>query len=137
MLTETIISHLKNDTTLRTLLGATTADNAPIMAEYTLNQVTNKGVFVGVVYGETENPGYEHGIVNIEVYVHNSNNSPVKLVSDISKRVIDIFDLKGSTLNDTNTAVVYRLRKTVFDTLFDETANCHVGILNFEFFVTR
>lgn len=138
MLTECIIDTLKNDATLRGLLGASTAANSPIMASFSLIEVTNKAISVGVVYGESEETGYEHGIINIEVYVHNSvtNNAPVKMVSDISKRVIVLLDLKGSQLNGTLATKVYRLRKTAFDMLYDDISKCHVGILNFEFYVT-
>jgi hypothetical protein len=143
MVTETIIDLLKKDATLRGLLGITgtgpTAEAAaPVMAAFTLTQVTDKAISIGVVYGETDEMAYEHGIVNIEVYVHNTtNNAPVKLVSDISMRIISLLDLKGSQLSGSLTTTVYRLRKTAFDMLYDDVSQCHIGVVNFEFYVSR
>jgi len=138
MLTETIISKLANDSTLRTLIGATTANDAPIQAGFARGEVVAYLIAVDTVMGETEEVGdYEHGIMTIEIYVKAGNNSPVKKVTDIAKRIINILDLKGSTLSDSYTTAVYRLRKTGYTTDFDDVAQCHMGILDFEFYTSR
>lgn len=138
MLTETIISKLAADSTLRTLIGATSAANAPIQAGFTRGEIATYLIAVDTVMGETEEVGgYEHGVLTIEIYVKTGNNSPVKKVTDIAKRIINILDLKGSQLNDSYTTAVYRLRKTGYTTDFDEVGQCHMGIVDFEFYTSR
>lgn len=137
MLTETIISKLKNDSTLRTLLGATSAALTPIQAGFTRGDVDMYLIAVGTVMGETDETGYENGIITIEIYVKAGIDSPVKKATDIAKRTINLLDLQGSQLNDALTTTVYRLRKTGFTMDFDDSAQCHVGIIDFEFYTCR
>jgi len=87
--------------------------------------------------GATDEMGYEDGMLTIEIYVKAGNDSPVKKVTDIAKRIINLLDLSGSQLNDTYTPVVYRLRKTSFSMDFDDAGQCHMGIIDFEFYSSR
>jgi hypothetical protein len=137
MITETIIDELKNDSTLRTLLGASSANSAPIQAGFTRGDVESYLVAVGTVMGSSDETGYENGIITIEIYVKAGIDSPVKKATDIAKRIINLLDLKGSQLNDSLTSVVYRLRKTSFTMDFDDSAQCHVGLIDFEFYTCR
>jgi hypothetical protein len=137
MITETVIAKLKGDSTLRALLGAPDANSAPIQAGFSRAEVNAYLIAVDTVMGATDHTGYEDGILTIEIYVKAGNDAPVKKVTDIAKRIVNLLDLYGSQLNDSYTAVVYRLRKTTFTMDFDETAQCHMGIIDFEFFVSR
>lgn len=137
MLTETIISTLKNDATLRTLLGAPSAASTPIQAGFTRGDVDSYLIAVGTVMGETDEMGYENGMITIEIYVKAGIDSPVAKATSIAKRIINLLDLQGSQLNNTLTTVVYRLRKTGFTMDFDDTAQCHVGLIDFEFYTSR
>jgi hypothetical protein len=137
MITETVIAKLKNDSTLRTLLGAADANSAPIQAGFTRGEVLTYLVAVDTVMGATDETGYENGILTIEIYVKAGNDSPVKKVTDVAKRIVNILDLYGSQLNDSYTSAVYRLRKTSFGMDFDDIGQCHMGIIDFEFYSAR
>jgi len=144
MLTKTIIVALKKDETILGLLGvpgtghgAARIAAAPIQGSYALNKLTTTMIIVGTVFGETEETGYEHGILTIEIYIKDTQTDPVKRVADIAARIIALLDLKGSQLNDSYTSTVYRLRKTGFDPGYDATYQCEFGILSFEFFIKK
>jgi len=138
MITETVISVLKNDSTIRTLLDSTTANNTPVSASYALNDVAKKFIVVSMVMGESHETNYENGIVHLEIYIKTiDNNSPLSIINSISKRIVDLLDLKGSQLNDSFSAKVYRLRKTSSEVLWDEASQSHVGTMDFEFYKDR
>ena len=88
--------------------------------------------------GTTDEMGYENGVLTIEIYVKAGIDAPVAKVTDIAKRIVNLLDLKGSQLNNSSyTPVVYRFRKTHFSMDFDDTNQCHAGILDFEFYTGR
>lgn len=134
MITETLISVLKNDATLRGLLGASTAASAPIQASFAQGKVDTYLIAVEVVMGETDESGYESGVVSMEVHVKVGEAGPIAKATAIMKRIQAILDLKGSQLNDSYTTTVYRLRKIHGDIDFDQTNQTHVGLLSFEFY---
>lgn len=134
MLTSTIIAKLKNDSGLRTLIGATSASNASICASAARIQLDQFLIVVDYVIGETEHPGYEHGVITIEVYAKSGINNVVGTISSIMTTINTLLDLKGSSLNDSYTSIVYRMRKLSGDMDFDETRQAHVGTLVYEFY---
>lgn len=134
MLTSTIISKLKADSALRTLVEATTEANTPICASAARIQLDKYLIVVDYVMGETEHPGFEHGIMTIEVYAKVGINNVIGVINSILLRINTLLDLKGSQLNDTYTSSVYRMRKLSGDIDFDEPRQAHVGTLVYEFY---
>jgi len=137
MLTETLIANLKADTTLLTLLDVIDPTTAPIQVTYVPINMPNKYIILNLTYGESFHLGYESGVLTIEVYVKDSINQPVAVLKNISERIFQIFDMKGSQLQDSMTTKVYRLRKVGFTDMYDNVTHYYIGSIDFEYFVTR
>jgi len=137
MLPATLISNLKNDTTLRSLLGATSPDNTPIQSSFMPAVMPDKLVVVSIVLGETFHLGFENGVCSIDVYIKDSIDQPIKVLLDIVNRICEVLDLKGSQLQDVYTARVYRMRKVDFNQVYDNVSHFYVGSIDWEYYVTR
>lgn len=135
-ITKSIISILRNDSTLRTLLGASSANAAPIYAEYALENITGPTICVAMVLGESHHTGYSDGTMSISVYVPGSAATPVSTVESIVSRIEALLNMKGSQLNDSYTTAVYRLRRTGYDSDFDEQSQAVVGTVDYEFYTS-
>ena len=137
MLTATLIANLKNDTTLRTLLGATTVDNTPVQSSFNLATMPDKLVIVNIVLGETFHLGYESGLCSIDVYIKDSIDQPIKVLLSTVERICEILDLKGSQIQDAYTSLVYRMRKVDFTQAYDNVSHFYYGSIDFEYYVER
>lgn len=136
MITETLIDIFKSDTTLRTLVGAADENSCPVYAEYALENISGISICVATVLGESHHTGYSDGTLSISIYVPGAAATPLATMSRIISRIEALLNMKGSQLNDSYTAIIYRLRRTAYEADFDETSQCIVGTLDYEFYTS-
>lgn len=139
MLTPTLIKVLKKDTTLRSLLGASSEDTVPIQASFVMEPVVDKYIAVDVLYGESEHTGYEHGLISINICVKGSVQGPIEVCNSLAERVIALLNMKGSTLTvglSGDVTNIYRLRKMPSEIQWDSDSGLYVLPVSFEFYIT-
>jgi hypothetical protein len=138
VITKDIIAVLKNDTTIQTLLGAATAALCPVSAEYTFDDTVNKQINLSVEYGETietDQSGKTHeGELRVYIMIKDSLSGPIALADSIASRVLALLDLKGTTLNATNT--IYMIRKIDSDLTHYDAIHFYEQMLEFKFVET-
>jgi len=138
MLTETVRQVLSEDGDLLDLLGVDSGDVAPIRAGYLITDIPPQVIVIEMVFGRTEQLGYEAGEIRIEIYVKEKHISePLAQVKALVERINEILDLKGSQLNDEYTQTIYRLRKTGTTFSYDQDMHAHVASIDYEFYCTR
>lgn len=135
MISESIIKILRNDTTLRTLLGATTSNDAPIFSEFNFDDTVPKQINVEVEYGTSvafEQTAQTHdGTLRVYILVKDNIVEPIKALNDIAERVLTLLDLKGTTL-DTDRKI-YWIQKLNSDFTHYEDIKYYEIALQFRF----
>jgi len=114
MITQTIINVLKQDSQVRSLL-----DGPYVTVTNLFNDTVDKQINVSFDLGET-NPitasedvaNIHEGTVTVYILVKDSIQNPIETISNIATRVLELLDLKGSSLSDTYTDTVYWIRKS-------------------------
>ncbi len=113
MVTESIIKVLRNDSILRTLLDATTVNNAPIFSTSNFDDTVAKQINIEVDYGESvpfEQTAQTHdGELRIYALVKDTVVEPIKTLNSIVERILALLDLKGTTLDTDRT--IYWVQK--------------------------
>jgi len=117
LITETIIEVLREDSTLQTLLGAASAASCPVFTTHGFQDTADKQINVSYDMGETlpvdQDAKTHDGIFRVYVLVKDTTSEPIKTAHTIAARVLALLDLKGSTLDDTDT--IYWVQKTDSD----------------------
>ena len=106
MITKVIISKLRNDSTLQTLLGASDANSTPVFTTHNFEDTVDKQINVGLMYGETipfdqTTKKTNDGRLHIYVLVKDTVSEPIETLHDITSRVITLLDLKGPAFDST------------------------------------
>jgi len=126
MITDLVISILRNDTEIQTLLGASSADDCPVFTIYNFDDTYSKQINVSLEWGETvpfdQNAKTSDGKFLVFILVKDTESEPIKKLYQITKRVLQLLDLKGSSLNDSNNSV-YWIQK--LDTDFNYYRDIH------------
>lgn len=139
MITETIIKVLRNDSTLQSLLGGTTANNTPVFTSFNFEDTVNKQINVELEYGETvpfEQEAKTHdGELRVYVLVKDTLSEPINTLNNITKRILELVDLKGTTLDSPDT--IYWIQKLDSDFTHYDTIKFYEAALTFRFVITE
>ena len=140
MITDLVISILRNDSQIQTLLGASSSSDCPIFTTFNFDDTYSKQINVSYDKGETvpfdQDAKTSDGKFIVYILVKDTESEPIKKIHQISKRVLELLDLKGSTLNNTNNTV-YWIQK--LDTDFTHYTDIHYYELaiTFRFVITE
>ena len=113
MITQTIINILKQDSQIQSLLGGPYVSVTNLFSD-TVDKQINVSFDLGetnpITAGEDTANIYE-GTVTVYILVKDSIQEPIKTINNIATRVLQLLDLKGTTLSDSYTTTVYWVRK--------------------------
>jgi hypothetical protein len=139
MVTESIIKVLRNDATLRTLLGASSANDSPIFSTDNFDDTVDKQVNVEVNYGASiafEQTAQTHdGTLRVYVLVKDTIVEPIKSLNSVVERILALLDLKGTSLDTDRT--IYWIQKLNSDFTHYEDIKFYEVALQFRFVYTE
>ena len=125
MLTKSVIKVLRKDSTIQSLLGASSFVTCPVFTVSNFDDTLDKQINISFEYGETvpfDQDAKTHDMrMKVFVLVRDTISEPIQLVHQIVSRVLALLDLKGTTL-DTN-SVIYWVQK--LDTDFTHYNDLH------------
>ncbi len=133
-ITAIIIGLLRNSATLRTALGATSANDCPVFATFNFEDTCTKQINVNIAKGETMPIDKEvhDGEVRVYVLIKETVDEPIKTLNSIGDIIMDILDLAGSE----ESSSLYWLQKK--DSDFTHYSDIHFYELSITFrFVIR
>lgn len=112
-ITEEIIRILSEDSQIQSLLGASSSANCPVYTIYNYDEILDKQINISLSLGETvpfDQTGNTHdGKVTIYILVKDTVDNPIATSHEIAQRVLDLVDLKGTTLSTNST--IYWIQK--------------------------
>lgn len=124
---------------MQSLLDASSESACPVYATYAFDDTVNKQINVSMNYGETvafdQSADTHDGIVRVYILVKDTQSEPIKTCHQIADRVLSLLDLKGTTLNDTNT--IYWVQKMDSDFSHYDNIKFYELALSFRFVITN
>ena len=113
MITEVIINVLTSDSQIQTLLDAADASTCPVYTTHRFDDTVDKQINISYDLGETipfdQSAETHDGIFRLYIMIKDTVSEPVELAHNIATRVLALLDLKGTTLDETET--VYWVQK--------------------------
>lgn len=133
MITQTIIRVLKEDSQLQELLDVSNSKDAPIFTTYNFDNNV-KQIVVDYSLGETypTKPDNYSGVITITICISFKVSEPIKVMNEITTRVLEVLDLKGSQLSD-RFSDVYRLKKESSSFYVDNDSGMYLTDIDFSF----
>ena len=138
-ITEEIIKILSEDSQIQSLLGATSPDDCPISTVYNYDEAEDKQINVSLELGETvpfdQSAKTHDGKITIYILVKDTINNPIETANNIAQRVLDILDIKGTTLSTSST--IYWIQKTGSGFLHYDDLHLYEYSITFRFVFTE
>jgi len=126
MITDLIIAILRNDSEIQSLLEASSSSDCPVFTTFNFDDTYSKQINVSYERGETvpfdQEAKTSDGKFTIYILVKDTVSNPIKTLHQIANRVLELLDLKGSTLDNASNSV-YWVQK--LDTDFTYYSNIH------------
>ena len=139
MITETIIKILREDSEIQTLLGASTPATCPVFTTHSFQDTVSKQINVSYDMGETlpvdQDAKTHDGTFRVYVLVKDTTSEPIKTAHTIGNRVLALLDLKGTTLDITDT--IYWVQKMDSDINHYDNIHFFEIELSFRFILTE
>lgn len=134
MITKTIIKILREDSTIQSLLDATSSENCPVFTVFNFEDTIAKQINVSLDYGETvpfeQTDRKTHdGRVRLFILIKDTVSEPVEKINDIANRIYTLLDLKGTDLDTSST--IFWIQK--LDTDFTHYEDLHLYELTITF----
>jgi hypothetical protein len=140
MITQTIIKRLREDSTIQSLLDATGSSDCPVFVAHNFDDTKDKQINISLHYGATipfdQSGRTSESEILIYVLIKDTLSKPTKKIHDITQRILELLDLKGSALNDTHTNTVYWVQKTDSDFTHYEKIHFYENALTFRVVTT-
>jgi hypothetical protein len=138
MITKTIIKLLRNDSQIQTLLGVASANACPIFTTFNYDENVSKQINLSFEYGESvpfdqETAKTHDGRVRVYILVKDSLSGAVNTTHQIANRVLQLLDLKGTTLDTAST--VYWVQKLDADFTHYEDIHFYELMITFRFVI--
>lgn len=139
MITKTVIKILREDTTLQSLLGATNENNCPVSSTFNFQDTLDKQINVSVEYGSTvafdQTAKTHDDTFDVYILVKDNISNPINTLDNITNRVLELLDLKGTTLDINST--VYWIQKLSTDFIHYNDIKFYELRINFRFVITE
>lgn len=140
MITDLVIKTLREDSEIQTLLGATGSSDCPVFTTYNFDDSYSKQINVSYEKGETiafdQDASTHDGKFTVYVLVKDTISEPIKTLNQIADRILELLDLKGSTLNDANNTV-YWIQKLDTDFTYYRDIHYYELAITFRFVITE
>ena len=139
MITDLVISKLRNDPEIQSLLGASNADDCPVFTTFNFDESYPKQINVSLEWGETvpfdQNAKTYDGKFFVFILVKDIISEPIKTLYQITERVLSLLDLKGSQLSDSSNTI-YWIQKLDSDFTYYKDIHYYEVTLTFRFIIT-
>jgi len=140
MITDLVISKLRSDSQIQSLLGASSSSDCPVFTTFNFDDTYARQINVSYEKGGTvpfdQNAKTSDGHLLVYVLIKDTEKEAIKKTHQITNRILELLDLKGTSLNDSNNTV-YWIQKLDTDFTYYSDIRFYELTITFRFVITE